>query len=323
MAGDTTNHPGGFDDLSEVTMKLSLPRQRRLRRVAVPTLRVVAGPDMLRFASLSGGEEFIIGRDETAGLQLGDASVSRSHTLIQCDERGEVTVQDLGSTNGTAVNGQSVSRALLRPGDHLEIGAVSLRLDLLGLDELAHLGRVLERLQQAGRDPLTGLHTRAFLENELPDLSERCIEAKVPMSNIFLDVDNFKTINDTYGHSVGDEVLSGIARLAMLGVRDTDPIVRYGGEEILILLPGSDEDGATDVAERLRRTVAGHDWGRTSGGLRVTVSMGIAQRHPDESQKSWIDRGDRAMYAAKRAGKNRVVRAQRYDPFRDPADEAS
>ncbi|MCP4806513.1 MAG: GGDEF domain-containing protein [Proteobacteria bacterium] len=315
MSGDHSKTVADFDDLSEVTMKLSLPRQRRMRRVAVPTIRVVAGPDMLRFTSLSGGEEFVIGRDETAGLQLGDASVSRSHTLIRCDERGEVTVQDLGSTNGTAVNGQSVSRALLRPGDHLEIGAVSLRLDLLGLDELAHLGRVLERLQQAGRDALTGLHTRTFLDTELPDLSERCIEAKVPMATIFVDVDNFKSINDTYGHSVGDEVLGGIARLSMLGVRDTDPIVRYGGEEILILLPGSDEDGATDVAERLRRTVAGHDWGRTAGGLRVTISLGVAQRHAEESQKIWIDRADKAMYAAKQAGKNRVVRAQAYDPF--------
>ena len=303
-------------------MKLSLPRQRRLRRVAIPTIRVVAGQDMLHFASLSGGEEFVVGRDESAGLQLQDASVSRAHALVSCDERGEVTVQDLGSTNGTRVNDQSVSRALLRPGDHLEIGAVSLRLDLLGLDELAHLGRVLERLQQVGRDPLTGLHTRAYLDDELPDLCDRCLEAKVPISIIFADVDHFKSINDTYGHSVGDEVLTGISRLVMLGVRDTDPVVRYGGEEIVVFLPGSDEDGALEVSERIRRAIAGHDWGRTATGLKVTTSFGVAQRHPEELQGAWIDRADKALYAAKEQGRNKVVRAEAFDPFEgdDPED---
>ena len=320
--GDTSHPDAGFDDLSEVTMKLSLPRQRRLRRVAIPTVRVVAGVDMLHFASLSGGEEFVVGRDESAGLQLNDASVSRAHALVSCDERGEVTVQDLGSTNGTRVNDQAVSRALLRPGDHLEIGAVSLRLDLLGLDELAHLGRVLERLQQVGRDALTGLHTRAYLEDDLPELCARCLEAKVPISTIFADIDHFKSVNDTYGHSVGDEVLTGISRLVMLGVRDTDPVVRYGGEEIIVFLPGSDEDGALEVAERIRRAIAGHDWGRTATGLKVTTSFGVAQRHVDELKGAWIDRADRALYSAKDEGRNKVVRAQPFDPFdgAEPSD---
>lgn len=312
MSKDKVADAGRFDDLSEVTMKLSLPRQRQLRRVSIPTLRVVAGRDMLRFASLAGGEEFDIGRGESCGLVLSDSSVSRHHATVRCDDEGEVTITDLGSTNGTAVNDDQVrGRAMLRPGDHLEIGAVSLRLDLLGLDELAHLGRVLERLQSANRDPLTGLNTRAFLDDELSEMVERCAEAGVPMCCIFADLDRFKHVNDTFGHGVGDEVLSGVARLFMVGVRDTDPVVRYGGEELVIFLPGSDEDGALEVAERLRRTVAGHDWARTSGGLRVTASFGVAQMLEGETVEAWLGRADRAMYTGKRGGRNRVVRAQK------------
>ena len=299
-----------LNDLSEVTMKLSLPRQRRLKRMSIPTLRVVAGPDMLMFTSLSPGEEMVVGRDDGAGLMLSDASVSRQHAMVTCDPNGEVTVQDLGSTNGTCVNGHTVHRALLRPGDHLEIGAVSLRLDLLSLDELVHLGRVLDRLAAANRDPRTGLHTRAFVDDDLPGLLDRCSNAKLPVSIIFADIDSFKNVNDTFGHSVGDEVLVGISRLMMLGVRDTDPVVRWGGEELMVFLPGSNESGAMDVAERIRRNIAGHDWGRTASGLKVTTSFGVAERlSSEEPLEAWVDRGDQALYAAKASGRNKVLRA--------------
>lgn len=301
------------DDLpahrGEVTMKITLPRARRTQRVVVPTVQVVAGPDMLQFVTLTTGQDLLIGRDDTAGLVLGDGSVSRLHARLRCDDSGEILLQDMGSTNGTAVNGQQVQRAVLRPGDQFEVGAVSLRVDLLGLDELHHLGRVLERLKAAGTDPLTGLHTRGFLEERLPALTTRLEESRLPFSVIFCDVDRFKSINDTFGHGVGDQVLSAIARLFLVDVRDSDACVRYGGEEILVFLPGSDEAGALDVAERLRRTVAGHDWARTAVGLRVTASFGVAERAPDEDLAAWLDRADRAMYQAKQAGRNQVKSA--------------
>jgi diguanylate cyclase (GGDEF)-like protein len=290
-------------------MKLNLPREARSKRLTVPTLRVVAGPDMLRFTSLCAGEDVVIGRDERGDLILTHSSVSRYHTRVTCSPTGEVTVQDLGSTNGTSVNGQGTRRALLRPGDHLEIGAVSLRLDMLGLDELAHLARVQERLSAADRDPLTGMLNRSWLEEQLPALLERCADAEVPITSVFVDVDHFKAINDTYGHAVGDEVLQGVCRLLMLGVRDTDASIRYGGEEFLLILPGAEEAKAQEVAERLRRSVSGHDWDRTSAGLRVTASFGLAQRLEQEPITTWLSRADQAMYAAKGDGRNRVRQA--------------
>ena len=105
-----------LDDLSETTMKLSLPRENRVKRMTIPTIRVVAGPDMLRFASISPGEEILVGRDEKCGLTLVDASVSRYHAKVASDSNGQISVQDLDSTNGTAINNRASSRGLLRPG---------------------------------------------------------------------------------------------------------------------------------------------------------------------------------------------------------------
>jgi diguanylate cyclase (GGDEF)-like protein len=302
-----------LDDLSETTLKLTLPRQNRAKRMTIPTLRVVAGPDMLRFCSLSAGEELLIGRDENCGLSLIDASVSRYHARLSSSPNGEVMVQDLGSTNGTAINARSTRRGILRPGDHLEIGAVSLRLDMLGLDELAHLARIQERLNAADRDPLTGLMARTFLDEGMPLLVERCQKANVPIAAIFMDLDNFGKINKVHQHHIGDQVLQTTARLILLGIRDSDPCVRYGGEEILIVLPGASERAAHEVAERIRRSIAGHDWERSAPGLRVTSSVGIAEKNPDDSTAEWITRADAAMLHAKKNGKNRCFCASTMD----------
>lgn len=275
----------------------------------MPTLRVVAGRDMLRFVTLHSADEVVIGRDENGSLVLTDASVSRRHARVTVGEDGSILVQDLGSTNGTAVNGQPTERSLLRPGDHLEIGAVSLRLDMLSLEEVSHLENVLARLEAGNRDPLTGLLTRAYIDDELPPLLDRSARANLDVTVLFFDVDSFKQVNDRHGHAVGDDVLVGVARLVMVGVRDSDPCVRYGGEEFVLFLPGSTEAGAAEVADRIRRSVQGHDWSRTAPGLRVTASCGVAQWQPGQSIKEWLARADRALFVAKGSGRNRVERA--------------
>ena len=127
------------------------------------------------------------------------------------------------------------------------------------------------------------------------------------MSCMFVDADHFKTVNDTYGHGVGDEVLQAIARLLMLQVRDSDPCVRYGGEEFLVFLPGAAETTALEVAERLRRSISGHDWERTVSGLSVTASIGVAQF--DNSMKTaeaLVAKADEALYEAKEQGRNQI-----------------
>lgn len=293
----------------ESTRKVFVRRQGPDRKMVVLTLRVVAGRDMLRFVTLQQVDDATIGRDESGALVLTDESVSRRHARITCSEDGRVFVQDLGSTNGTAVNGHPIEHAEIRPGDQLEIGAVALRLDLLSLMEVEHLQTVLDRLEANNRDPLTGLLNRGWLDDELPTLVSEATRAGLGYACLFVDIDNFKSVNDRFGHQVGDEVLVAVARLLMVGARETDACVRYGGEELLLLLHGTEEHNAMEVAERVRRSVEEHDWARTNPGLEVTVSIGVAGVRSRESLKEWINRADRALYAAKAGGRNRVVPA--------------
>lgn len=298
----------GDDDEGEKTREMPRGRVQVDRRAQVHVLRVVAGRDMLRFVTLDPGEKAIIGRDTTAQLMLSDASVSRRHATVQLVD-GQVIVEDFASTNGTAVNGAIVGRSNLNVGDHLEVGGVSLRLDLVSQDEVSHIENVLRRLEAPRRDPLTGLLTRTYMDEDLPGLMQRSERANADLCCVFTDIDHFKMVNDRFGHQVGDDALVTVARLAMLSLRDSDACVRYGGEELLLILQGAGETGGFDVAERVRKAVYGHDWSRTSAGLRVSASFGVAQWQPGESQKDWIARADKALYVAKNTGRNRVVRA--------------
>lgn len=295
--------------LHERTRKVQVLRRGTDRKVVFPTLRVVAGRDMLRFVTLQDDDEVLVGRDESLGLVLSDASVSRRHARVRSDEGGAVTVEDLGSTNGTAVNGVPIQRATLKPGDHLEIGTVSLRLDLLSVEEITHLGKVLERIEAKNRDPLTGLLTRAWIEDELPNVLETAHALGTPVACLFADVDRFKSVNDRFGHQAGDDVLMAVARLLLVAVRDADACVRYGGEELVLFLTGSDEATAAEVAERIRRAIEVHDWSRTTPGQGITASFGVAGWRENEPVRDWIGRADRALYEAKEGGRNRVVRA--------------
>ena len=300
-------------DASEQTRKITIQRSAQDRRARVHTLRVVAGGDMLRHLVLQPGSEHLIGRDDACSLRLGDASVSRRHARARLGLDGALTIEDLGSTNGTSVNGRPIESARVRAGDTLEVGAVPMRLEQLSLDELDHLGTILTRLSTGNRDPLTGLLTRAWLEEDLPAVLDRASRSGAPSTCLFLDVDHFKRINDTWGHAVGDDVLVGVARIVLLHARDQDACIRYGGEEVLCVLPGCDLRAGLEVAERIRTAIEGHEWTRTGQGLRVTASVGVAEWRigargqpgaPTAAVRDWIDRADRALYAAKASGRN-------------------
>lgn len=295
---------------AEVTVKIALSHVREERVEKIPTLKVVAGPgrDMLRYWPLSVDDRMVVGREAGQnGITLSDVTVSKRHAALTTDEGGAVWVTDLDSTNGTAINGVRIDRPTpLHPGDDLEIGGVLLRLELLGNEELEHLKRVQQRLAEAGSDPLTCLRTRRYLTEELPELIHRCRVADEPLCCLFMDLDRFKSVNDTYGHHVGDEVLARTSRIILGDVREGDVGVRYGGEELLLVLPNTSLRAAVGVAERLRRKIDEHDWYRTAPDLVVTVSIGVAELKAEESLQAWVRRADAAMYRAKATGKNRV-----------------
>jgi diguanylate cyclase (GGDEF)-like protein len=180
---------------------------------------------------------------------------------------------------------------------------------------VGRLGRQLERDEQelkrlAVRDGLTGLHNHrefyVLLTNELT----RGQRFNRPVSLLMLDADHFKRVNDTHGHQAGDAVLKGLSELLCREARTIDSVCRYGGEEITVILPETDLDAAADMAERLRAAVEALPFDVSAGApLHITASFGVASwpLHADNAQ-ALVAAADAAMYAAKKSGRNRIVR---------------
>ena len=173
-------------------------------------------------------------------------------------------------------------------------------------DELHQRNAELHRLSQA--DGLTGLFNRRYLDEELARRSNDSVRHQDPMSLLLFDVDHFKQINDTYGHPVGDLVLQTFAQRMSAGLRAGDIAGRWGGEEFLVILPRTELDGASEVAERIRSATARSPVTAAGQNISVTVSGGCALG-PGESTEALIFLADRCLYQAKAAGRNQIVTA--------------
>ncbi len=169
-------------------------------------------------------------------------------------------------------------------------------------EELNHQSQRLESLIFG--DELTGLVNRRFLLTQLAALVSGARRHDRPLSIVMLDIDHFKSINDTYGHAAGDAVLAGVATTLRDRLRTEDWVGRLGGEEFLALLPDVDGDGAAVVAEELRRSVEGMGVRHGDDVIRATASVGWAQLEGDEGYEELLRRADDALYAAKHAGRN-------------------
>ena len=153
-------------------------------------------------------------------------------------------------------------------------------------------------------DGLTGLYNHRFIFERLEEETAKVARYGRPLSIIMLDIDNFKRVNDTFGHRAGDEVILSVAHAIMASLRKTDVAGRYGGEEFLVLLPETDLKAAHIVAEKIRNTVALLQF--ETKDLAVTISAGVAEAEKGESFEALINRADAKLYTAKRNGKNRV-----------------
>ena len=160
-----------------------------------------------------------------------------------------------------------------------------------------------ELTRLADTDVLTGTKSRRRAQIVLADDVAEAHRYDTPMSLLMIDVDHFKQVNDTHGHQVGDDVLREIAQRMMAGLRATDMLARWGGEEFIALLRHCDLEAAFEIAEKLRESVAGEPFG---GGVAITMSIGAAELKPDEGLDSWLGRADHALYEAKRAGRDQV-----------------
>jgi two-component system cell cycle response regulator len=159
-------------------------------------------------------------------------------------------------------------------------------------------------------DPLTGLHNRRYLDAHLPKLLARAVARRRPLSVMMADIDRFKTINDRWGHSSGDDVLREFADRLRQNIRGIDLICRFGGEEFVVVMPDTEHDMAEMVAERLRVAIAREPFTVDGGknAIAVTTSVGVVGcANGNDDPADLIKRADIALYDAKSKGRNRVV----------------
>lgn len=187
-------------------------------------------------------------------------------------------------------------------------------------NELERSSFVMEELQrnleivrkEAMTDALTDLANRKAFDNEITRIMRDSIEEGTGFSVLMLDIDHFKSFNDTYGHQIGDQVLKLVARTLVEGVKGKDVAARYGGEEFAIILPATNINAALTVGNALRKAVAGKEVVNRNTGEklgRITLSGGAAQYVAGESLEQLIDRADGALYMAKHNGRNQIAAA--------------
>jgi len=303
------------------TVVLSEAGRRSTEEKLTPTLTVLEGPEVGAFFSLGEGEgSYTLGRAEDADLQIAAASVSRHHVQLEVGRkagRPAINVRDNGSTNGILVNGQMVEEMWLVSGDKIRAGDVLLRFEWMSSAEVRYHRDVSNKLHAGARDHLTGLLNRAFLEQRLGPVLDEVDRREQSACCLMLDLDHFKAVNDNYGHPAGDQVLRRVSAVVQEGLRRTDYAVRYGGEEILLLMPDLALDWGFEVAERIRCRIGKIDFSDVAEGLTVTASIGVALREAGEGADSWIARADEALYRAKAGGRDRTLVAD------DPAAAAT
>ncbi|NUQ80295.1 MAG: diguanylate cyclase [Bacteroidetes bacterium] len=167
--------------------------------------------------------------------------------------------------------------------------------------------------EKAVTDTLTGLYNRSILEYRMQTELKRSQRHGIPISGVMVDIDHFKKINDTFGHLFGDQVLKTLGEILLRRARTDDIIVRYGGEEFLLLLFGADSQGAYAFAERVRIDFQSKIFYVNGQTVHFTLSAGVAQYSASMTPTQFIDTADKALYLAKNSGRNRVISAKQED----------
>jgi diguanylate cyclase (GGDEF)-like protein len=265
---------------------------------------------MLRLAQSASS----LGRAADNTFQLADGTVSRRHAVISIDPAGEAWLTDLGSSNGTFVDGKRIvlhTPVALRDGSRIQIGTETL-LKYLKLDPCDE-GFQREMYERSVRDTLTGLFNRSYFLNQIGPLAELNAMCEMGLAVILVDIDHFKRINDSHGHHAGDLVLRDLAAVLRESTRSEDLVARYGGEEFILALPSSSLEQATIRAETIRAHLASLLIDVAGSGIKVTASLGLSYAPPGRIQDvtALISSADEALYEAKRSGRNRVIAARR------------
>ncbi len=260
------------------------------------------------------GEELHIGPDQTSiaatAVQTG-APIYRHGRDLMLPNQSAAVVGSAAAAPVLAVDGSVIGALWLGRADQTSLQ------DDYGWRVLNDSVRLIEdslhMRQSAIRDELTGLHNRRFFDDQLHNEWFRCMRKKEPLGLILLDLDHFKSINDTAGHSAGDAVIRAVAKVLKAQLhRASDSLCRYGGEEFAVLQPGSDAAMTQALANTLRKAVAAlglaHPGDPVAGLGVVTISLGVANAIPrrEDSVMRLVETADQALYLAKTSGRNQV-----------------
>lgn len=303
------DHNGEVSEPSEATLIVESDVLKKVRQEATERneafLIAIAGPQTGKMYKLDRNET-VIGRSPKTDLQIQDVGVSRNHAKFYHSIHG-VYVEDLGSANGTFVNGDVINVPTpLQDGDKITLGSTTIL-------KFTYHDKLDEDFQKkmfdaALRDGLTQAYNKKYFQNQLYTEFSYAKRHQQALSLILFDVDHFKNVNDTYGHLAGDLVLAKLAAVGMQSVRMEDTFARYGGEEFAIVLRGIPQVSTHTLAERLREDVANTDFVYENQRIPITISIGLAS-FPEvwvETSEQLIAAADGALYRAKANGRNRT-----------------
>ncbi len=249
----------------------------------------------------------IIGRDDTSDVQVLDAEISRRHAALRFDDRtNKFILIDLKSANGTWANGSRVREDVpIQAGDKIRLGQSTILRVTLSSEPEANYAR--QMYQAVLRDPLTGAFNRRYLDERIETEIAFAKRHAEPLALILLDIDHFKRVNDTFGHVAGDAVLKQFVKLIESQVRIEDVVARYGGEEFAVLCRETGTRPAMVLAERLCQAAMKNAFTHDGTPIPMTVSIGVANilARPKITPVEFFDAADKALYAAKAAGRNR------------------
>jgi diguanylate cyclase (GGDEF)-like protein len=270
---------------------------------------LIAHPENQRLGSryrLSPGTTLEIGRSGAVGISLPEVmSISRKHARLRY-VGSAVTVEDLGSTNGTYVNGQPIhGRTVLRSGDRFQTAAVHFKfLHEQDVENAYHLAIY----ELVAKDGLTEIFNKRKFDEELQREFARAVRHHRPLSLIIFDLDEFKNINDSYGHLCGDFILKQVASLARDLVRPEQMLARVGGDEFVILAPETEAEGAQTLASKLRERILGYEHHYGDIKIKVSCSFGVAELAREMAvPQDLYQAADDALLLSKRSGRNRVA----------------
>ena len=285
-----------------------------IRRDIKPALVFLSG-ELIAVPIPLDRENVILGRALEADVRVNDTQVSRQHAKVsairnETSTKTDYILTDLDSRNGTFLNGRRIRREVLGNGDKITVGETILRFDLL--DEIdREYQRQIHRL--ISHDDLTGLLSSRSFFSELRREASRATAENRPFCVLMMDGDNFKSVNDTYGHLTGSKTIEEIGFSIMTNLRSGDAAARFGGDEFAAFLLDADLPQGITAAERIRASVESYDFsvlrqGKSAETHRITVSIGVAS-FPDDSSDpiELVEMADSALYRAKREGRNRVA----------------